>query len=52
MDFIANNEPIKTQIFNLKVVRDAKHYLQTWGPKILTTFGVLLPILRAVLAIF
>ena len=52
LDFVAEEIPIETQIFNLKVVRDVKYYLQAWGPKILTTFGVLLPILRAVLALF
>ena len=52
LDFVTEEEPIETQIFNLKVVREVKYYLQTWGPKILTTFGVLLPILRAALAMF
>ena len=46
-----NEEPIETQIFNLKVVRDAKYYLQTWGPKILASLGVLIPIVRALFGI-
>ena len=52
LDFVSEEEPIETQIFNLKVVRDVKYYLQAWGPKILTTFALFLPILRAVLAMF
>ena len=44
-------EVIATQIFNLKVVRDARYYIQTWGPKILASLGLFLPILRAILGL-
>ncbi len=51
LDFATEEEVITTQIFNLKVVRDFRFYLQTWGPKILASLGVFLPILRAILGL-
>ncbi len=51
LDFATEEEVIATQIFNLKVVRDFRFYLQTWGPKILASLGVFLPILRAILGL-
>ncbi|NPD88157.1 MAG: hypothetical protein HGN29_05520 [Asgard group archaeon] len=51
LDFASENEVIATQIFNLKVVRDFRFYLQTWGPKILASLGLFLPILRAILGL-
>jgi hypothetical protein len=51
MDFATEEEVISTQIFNLKVVRDFRYYLQAWGPKILASLGVFLPILRAILGL-
>jgi hypothetical protein len=51
LDFSTENEVISTQIFNLKVVRDFRYYLQTWGPKILASLGLFLPILRAILGL-
>ena len=52
LDLIVEDEPISTQIFNLKVVRDTKFYLQTWGPKIIASLGVLIPVIRALFALF
>jgi hypothetical protein len=51
LDFAIEEEVIATQIFNLKVVRDFRYYIQTWGPKILASLGVFLPILRAILGL-
>jgi len=51
LDLTVDEEPIATQIFNLKVVRDVKHYVQTWGPKVLASLGVILPIIRALLGL-
>ncbi|MBY9001339.1 MAG: hypothetical protein KGD64_10515 [Candidatus Heimdallarchaeota archaeon] len=47
--FTSDNEPIETQIFELRVVRGFKFYLQSWGPRILASLGIFLPIIRAIL---
>lgn len=52
LDLNVKDEPIETQIFNLRVVRDARYYLQTWGPKVLASLGVIIPIARALFGIF
>ncbi len=49
IDFSTADAPIETQIFNLRVVKGIKFYLQSWGPKILASLGIFLPILRALL---
>lgn len=51
LSFSSNDEPVATQIFNLKVVRDFKVYLQSWGPKLLASLGIFLPIIRALLGL-
>ncbi len=51
MNLSVDNEPIATQIFNLKVVRDTRFYLQAWGPKVLASLGVIIPIVRALFGI-
>ena len=51
IDFSTADAPIETQIFNLRVVKDIKFYLQSWGPKILASLGIFLPILRALLGL-
>jgi hypothetical protein len=51
LSFSSNNEPVATQIFNLRVVRDVKFYLQSWGPKLLASLGIFLPIIRALLGL-
>ncbi len=51
LDLNVDDEPIATQIFNLRVVRDARYYLQAWGPKILASLGLLIPIVRALFGI-
>lgn len=51
LSFTSNSEPIGTQIFNLRVVRDFKFYLQSWGPKLLASLGIFLPIIRALLGL-
>ncbi|MHA1199754.1 MAG: hypothetical protein ACTSQF_10540 [Candidatus Heimdallarchaeaceae archaeon] len=51
LDFNVDDEPISSQIFNLRVVRDARFYLQAWGPKVLASLGVLIPVIRALFGI-
>ncbi|MCG3223231.1 MAG: hypothetical protein H7647_02105, partial [Candidatus Heimdallarchaeota archaeon] len=51
LSFSSNTEPVATQIFNLRVVRDVKFYLQSWGPKLLASLGIFLPIIRALLGL-
>ncbi|MCE7743288.1 MAG: hypothetical protein GOP50_12630 [Candidatus Heimdallarchaeota archaeon] len=51
LDMIVDDEPISTQIFNLRVVRDVRYYLQAWGPKVLASLAVLIPIVRALFGI-
>ncbi len=51
LSFSSNTEPVATQIFNLRVVRDFKFYLQSWGPKLLASLGIFLPIIRALLGL-
>jgi len=51
LSFSSNSEPVATQIFNLKVVRDINFYLQSWGPKFLASLGIFLPIIRALLGL-
>ena len=51
IDFSTADAPIETQIFNLRVVKGIKFYLQSWGPKILASLGIFLPILRALLGL-
>ena len=51
LSFSSHYEPVSTQIFNLKLVRDFKFYIQSWGPKILASLGIFLPIIRALLGL-
>ena len=51
IEFKSHSGPIATQIFNLRVVRDIKFYIQSWGPRLLASLGIFLPIIRALLGL-
>ena len=47
--FLHEGKPIHTMNFDLTVVRGVDYYLRNWGPKILTSLGFLLPLIRAII---
>ncbi|MHA1687295.1 MAG: hypothetical protein ACTSYD_12965 [Candidatus Heimdallarchaeaceae archaeon] len=42
---------IETQMLELRVIRGFKYILQSWGPKLLASLGVVLPIIRAIIGL-
>lgn len=51
IDIREENDLVTTQALEIRVVRDLKYYLQNWGPKILASLGVILPILRTIIGL-
>ncbi|UJG43675.1 MAG: hypothetical protein K9W46_00485 [Candidatus Heimdallarchaeum endolithica] len=51
IEFREKEEPLETQMFNMRVVIDFKTILQVWGPRLLASFGVLLPLVKAILGL-
>ncbi len=51
VEFYEKNQPIESQIFNMRVVVDSHYLIERWGPKILASLGLLLPIIKAILGL-